>query len=142
MAHSIEPRVPFVGRRILEEAGRTPGSLHIDRGTGKAILRRAVSGLLAPEVLNRPKSGFTLPVGDWMYGDLRDQCEAAIDALAAVPFLDAGCARRLWDRFHSEHTHTYWMKPLLLVALGNYVDLCQRTFIDSAGAMKLRQRLG
>jgi hypothetical protein len=109
---------------------------------GKAILRKAVDGLLASEVLNRPKTGFALPVGDWMYGELRDQCEAAIDALAAVPFLDTRCTRRLWDRFQAGRTHTYWMKPLLLVALGNYVDQCQRTYIDAAGAMKMRPRLG
>jgi len=143
MAHSIELRVPFVGRKVLEEAGRTPGRLHLDNGRmGKAILRKAVDGLLASEVLNRPKTGFALPVGDWMYGELRDQCEAAIDALAAVPFLDTRCTRRLWDRFQAGRTHTYWMKPLLLVALGNYVDQCQRTYIDAAGAMKMRPRLG
>jgi hypothetical protein len=32
------------------------------------------------------------------------------------------------------------MKPLLLVAVGNYVDQCKRSYIDSAGAMKLRPR--
>jgi hypothetical protein len=32
------------------------------------------------------------------------------------------------------------MKPLLLVALGNYVDNCERSYLDTAGAMKLRAR--
>ena len=141
MAHAIELRVPFVGKKILEEAGRTPGRLHLDDGRmGKAILRRAAGGVLAPEVLNRRKTGFTLPIGEWMQGDLRDQCEAAIDALAAVPFLDGSRARGVWDRFVADRSETIWTKPLLLVALGSYVDQCQRTFIDAAGAMKLRPR--
>jgi hypothetical protein len=93
-------------------------------------------------VLNRPKTGFTLPVGDWMYDELRDFCESAVDALRHVPFVDAAYARRLWERFTSERGHTYWMKPLLLVALGNYADKCSRTYIDTAGAMKLRPRQG
>lgn len=141
MAHSIELRVPFVGTRILEEAARTPGRLHLGNGRiPKAVLRQAVGGLLAPEVLSRPKTGFTLPVGDWMYEELRDSCEAAIDALRHLPFLDGHAARALWTRFEAERSHTYWMKPLLLVALGSYVDQCQRTYVDSAGAMKLRAR--
>jgi len=141
MAHSIELRVPFVGTKVLEEASRTPGRLHIADGKiPKAILRKAVGGLLAPEVLNRPKTGFSLPVGDWMYDELRDSCEAAIDSLSQLPFLDAKAVRALWHRLERERNHTYWMKPLLLVALGNYTDLCCRTYLDSAGATKLRPR--
>jgi asparagine synthase (glutamine-hydrolysing) len=141
MAHSIELRVPFVGTRVLEEAGRTPGRLHLANGKiPKAVLRQAVGDLLPPAVLNRPKTGFTLPIGDWMYDELRDSCESAIDALQHVPFLNARAARGMWERFESERQHTYWMKPLLLVAVGNYVDQCKRSYIDSAGAMKLRPR--
>jgi len=141
MAHSIELRVPFVGRAVLEEAARSPGELHLGGGRiPKAVLRQAVGGFLAPAVLNRPKTGFTLPVGDWMYNELRDFCEAAIDGLRHIPFIDAAAARKLWERFERERAHTYWMKPLLLVALGNYADSCSRTYLDSAGAMKLRPR--
>lgn len=143
MAHSIELRVPFVGTRVLEEAGRTPGRLHLADGRiPKAVLRQAVGNLLPPAVLNRPKTGFTLPVGDWMYDELRDSCESAIDALQHLPFLDMRTARAMWGRLESEKQHTYWMKPLLLVALGNYVDQCKRTYLDTAGAMKLRARVG
>ncbi|MFM7244092.1 MAG: asparagine synthase (glutamine-hydrolyzing) [Planctomycetaceae bacterium] len=141
MAHSIELRVPFVGRAVLEEAARTPGEVHLAGGrVPKAVLRQAVSGFLAPAVLNRPKTGFSLPVGDWMYDELRDFCEAAIDGLRHIPFIDGVAARRLWNRFEKDRAHTYWMKPLLLVALGNYADNCSRAYVDSAGAMKLRPR--
>jgi asparagine synthase (glutamine-hydrolysing) len=141
MAHSIELRVPFVGTRMLEEAGRTPGRLHLADGRiPKAILRRAVGHHLPRVVLERPKTGFSLPVGDWMYDELRESCESAIDALAHVPFLDMRGARALWDRFRADRLHTYWLKPLLLVALGNYVDGCKRSFLDAAGAMKIRAR--
>lgn len=141
MAHSVELRVPFVGKTVLEEAARTTGHMHLANGrVPKAILRKAVGGFLSPAVLNRPKTGFTLPVGDWMYDELRESCEAAIDALQHIPFFDAHAARRLWNRFEKERANTYWMKPLLLVALGNYVDKCERSYLDSAGALKLRAR--
>jgi asparagine synthase (glutamine-hydrolysing) len=139
MAHSIELRVPFVGRRVLEEAGLTPGHLHLGGGhTPKKILRDAVGELLAPEVLERPKTGFTLPLGDWMFAQLRESCEAGIEGLAALPFMDQRAARSLWSRFVDNHRRSYWMRPLLLVALGNYADKSRRTYLDSSGAMKVR----
>jgi asparagine synthase (glutamine-hydrolysing) len=141
MAHSIELRVPFVATPILDEAGRTPGRLHLADGrVPKAVLRQAVGRYLPRVVLERPKTGFSLPVGDWMYEELRDSCESAIEALDHIPFLDTKGARGMWGRFRAERQHTYWMKPLLLVALGNYVDQCKRTFLDSSGAMKVRAR--
>jgi asparagine synthetase B (glutamine-hydrolysing) len=141
MAHSIELRVPFVGRAMLEEAARTPGELHLGGGRiPKAVLRQAAGGFLSPAVLSRPKTGFSLPIGDWMYNELRDFCENAVDALRHVPCIDATAGRRLWNRLERDRHHTYWMKPLLLVALGYYADTCSRTYLDSAGAMKVRPR--
>ncbi|MFM8579760.1 MAG: asparagine synthase (glutamine-hydrolyzing) [Planctomycetaceae bacterium] len=139
MAHSSELRVPFVGRRVLEEAARTPGHVHLQGGrTPKRVLRDAVGDLLLPEILNRKKTGFTLPLGDWMFTTLRESCEAGIDGLGAIPFLNHGNARRLWNDLAENRRHSYWMKPLLLVALGNYADRCKRTYLDSAGAIKVR----
>jgi asparagine synthase (glutamine-hydrolysing) len=139
MAHSIELRVPFVGRRILEEAGLTPGTVHLGGGhTPKKVLRDAVGDLLAPEVLDRKKTGFTLPLGDWMFDQLRDSCEAGIDGLAAVPFINQDGARRLWQQLVDNQRHGYWMKPFLLVALGTYADRCRRTYLDTSGALKVR----
>jgi len=122
MAHSLELRVPFLGREVVEEAALTPGRLHLERGVPKAVLRRAVGHLLPPEVLRRPKTGFTLPVGDWLYGELREAAEAAVASLAAVPFLDHLAVKRTWTAFERDRGHTYWMKPTLLVALGSYVS--------------------
>jgi asparagine synthase (glutamine-hydrolysing) len=139
MAHSIELRVPFVGRRILEEAGLTPGNVHLGGGhTPKKVVRDAVGDLLAPEVLQRRKTGFTLPLGDWMFDQLRDSCEAGIEGLAAVPFIDQDGVRRLWKELVANQRYSYWMKPLLLVALGTYADRCRRTYLDSSGALKVR----
>jgi asparagine synthase (glutamine-hydrolysing) len=128
-----------VGKTVLEEAARSPGRLHLGEGRiPKAVLRGAVGGFLSPTVLNRPKTGFSLPVNDWMFDELRDSCEASIDALAGLPFLDSTACRGLWEQFQRDRGHTYWMKPLLLVSLGHYVDKCRRTYLDSAGAMKLQ----
>jgi asparagine synthase (glutamine-hydrolysing) len=122
MAHSLELRVPFVARPVLEFAGRLPGRMHLaQRGPGKQMLRRALQDVLPHHVISRSKTGFSLPVHDWMYSQLRDSCEAAVESAATIPFLDAHEVRRLWARFLADRDHTYWMKPMLLVALGDYV---------------------
>ena len=122
MANGVELRVPFVGRPVLEEIGRIPGHLHVGRRTQvKRILRLSLAGMLPDHVLRRPKTGFALPVGDWMYCELRDSCEAAVAALEHLPFLRQAPVKKLWRSFVAERQHTYWMKPMLLVALGNYV---------------------
>ena len=122
MAHSVELRVPFVSRLILEQAGRIPGRLHAGRGKGvKYLLRKSLPDVLPAYVLQRPKTGFTLPVGDWMFGDLRESSEAAVAEVAGLPFLDAQAVRDLWNSFVADRDHCYWMKPMLLVTLGNYI---------------------
>ena len=123
MAHSLELRVPFVARPILDLAGRLPGKLHTaGTGPGKRILRQALKEVLPQHVLERPKTGFSLPVNDWLHHQLRESCEAAVVQTAAIPFLDGEAVRSLWNGFLAGQQHTYWMKPLLLVALGDYVS--------------------
>lgn len=123
MANSVELRVPFVARPVLEAAGGIPGKLHLgDQRQGKYLLRQAVSDLLPEAVRARPKTGFTLPINDWLFGTLRESCEASVAALENVPFLNQEGLQSLWQDFAANQSHIYWMKPLLLVALGDYVS--------------------
>jgi asparagine synthase (glutamine-hydrolysing) len=122
MAHSLELRVPFVARPVLELAGRIPPWLQFNgKEPGKRLIRKALRDIIPAHVLRRPKTGFSLPVNDWLHDQLRDSCEAAVAITAGLSFLDGDAVRELWNKFVAGHDHTYWMKPLLLVALGNYV---------------------
>jgi asparagine synthase (glutamine-hydrolysing) len=60
MAHSLELRVPFVDRRIVELSARIPSSLLIHRGMEKYILRRALEPLLPPSIVSRRKRPFQM----------------------------------------------------------------------------------
>jgi asparagine synthase (glutamine-hydrolysing) len=123
MAHSLEIRVPFLGRALVDYVGSLPGSVRRPRGAApKHLLRRAMAGVLPETVFTRPKSGFTLPFGEWMFGPLRDRCEAAIAALAACPLVDATAVRRLWGDSASRRREIHWSKPLALVVLGSYLE--------------------
>ena len=58
MAHSIETRVPFLDHELVEYVLRIPSRLHYKHGTLKYLLKKAVTGLVPDEILNRPKVGF------------------------------------------------------------------------------------
>lgn len=124
MAHSLEVRVPFLSRTLIECVARLPGSMHLPPGgEQKRLLRQIGRQILPKEVFQRPKMGFSLPIAEWMFGGLLEECEAAIESLAACPALDAAAVRAKWRWFVGNRHRTYWDRPLAMVALGNYLRL-------------------
>jgi hypothetical protein len=78
--------------------------------------------MLPKGVFTRSKRGFSLPFGDWMFGPLRDQCEAAIDVLAASPVFDARAVRTMWAEYQVQRQAIHWSRPLSLVVMGSYLS--------------------
>lgn len=72
MLASLEARVPYLDKSVVEWVARLPGRHKIAGRTLKSLLKRAAVGLLPDETIARPKHGFTVPVGPWMRGELRD----------------------------------------------------------------------
>jgi len=127
MAHSIEVRVPYISPRFAARALAFSGSVRRGNGkTPKHLLRKAVADILPHRVLDRAKTGFTLPVNEWMFGSMRDSCESAVAALENVPFLDHTATIAAWETMVRNRHHSYWMKPMLLVALGSYISSLKR----------------
>lgn len=58
MAHSIETRVPFLDHLLVEYVLRIPPTMHYKDNTLKYLLKKAVTGIVPDEILNRPKVGF------------------------------------------------------------------------------------
>jgi asparagine synthase (glutamine-hydrolysing) len=72
MAHSLEARVPFLDHELVELCARIPTGLKLKGRTEKYILRRAVQGLLPPEIAWRRKRGLRAPTESWLVGKLPD----------------------------------------------------------------------
>ncbi|HWU72446.1 MAG TPA: asparagine synthase (glutamine-hydrolyzing) [Sphingomonas sp.] len=68
MAHSLEIRVPLVDATLLRAVAPRIPSLR--PGEGKALLATAPIIPVPQDVIDRPKTGFGTPVGDWLRGDL------------------------------------------------------------------------
>jgi asparagine synthase (glutamine-hydrolysing) len=62
MAESLEGRVPFLDHHVVEYAARVPTSLKVNRHQGKIALFQLAGQIFGPELFQRPKSGFGLPV--------------------------------------------------------------------------------
>jgi asparagine synthase (glutamine-hydrolysing) len=71
MIHSLEVRVPYLDREVVEFAQRLPARFKIRRGERKWAHRRVCEKFLPPEILARKKRGFAVNVVDeWFQGSL------------------------------------------------------------------------
>ena len=79
MAVALETRVPFLDHRVAELAARIPLDMKVRGGRGKHIVRELLYGLVPRALVERPKAGFGIPVGQWIKGPLRPWAEDLLD---------------------------------------------------------------
>ena len=70
MSVSLEGREPLLDHRILEFAARLPLSYKFDGFTTKRILKDITHDYIPKKMMDRPKTGFSLPISKWLIGDL------------------------------------------------------------------------
>ena len=93
MAHGLEARSPLLDHELLELATALPAHLKVRDGTTKWVLRAAMADLLPAETFTRPKMGFSVPIGEWLRGPLREECESQL--------LDPSFSDRGWLKPHA-----------------------------------------
>jgi asparagine synthase (glutamine-hydrolysing) len=100
MAVSLETRVPFLDHRVVELAWRLPLHMKIRGGVGKWALREVLYKQVPRELIERPKAGFAIPVGQWLRGPLRAWAEALLDEgrLRQAGYLDPKPIRTTWQQ--------------------------------------------
>lgn len=103
MMHSLEVRVPLLDSAVVNEALRMPSSFKIHRGLRKRILVDAYRGRLPDEILDRPKQGFEVPVGELLRGPLRGLFHDIVraESLESFGLINARSVERLFN----DHLH-------------------------------------
>lgn len=71
MAASVEVRVPFIDKEVIELAMNIPGKLKYKHKQTKYILKKAAEDYLPKEIIYRPKASFGAPIRSWISGELR-----------------------------------------------------------------------
>jgi asparagine synthase (glutamine-hydrolysing) len=119
MAHSLELRVPFVDRVLLEWLWPQPAWFKYNPGVVKRALADATADVVPAAIRHRRKQGFTLPFSQWMRAELRPFLEETFSAaaLARCPWLDAASALRLWTDFRTGRDDRAWSRVWTLAVL-------------------------
>lgn len=120
MATSLETRVPLLAPDVVEFAWSLPLADKIRSGQGKWPLRQVLHRYVPRELVERPKMGFGVPVGEWVRGPLRAWAQDLLDpvSLAAEGLLDPAVVSATWAEHCSgerDWSYPIW-NVLMLVA--------------------------
>lgn len=95
MAASLESRAPFLDHRVFEFAAGLPDDFLFTSNGGKHILRESLKRFLPKDLIDRPKSGFSPPIGKWLRGSLRGWALEVLNDPRVADVLDLTSSRRL-----------------------------------------------
>jgi asparagine synthase (glutamine-hydrolysing) len=129
MAASLEARVPLLEHELIEFVSRIPASLKMRGAESKYVFKRAVRGLVPDEILDRPKQGFGVPIGEWINRELRERirdtfADARTRARGIVEptYVDVLLAEH--ERGRRDHSNALWSLFIL--------ELWHRAYVDEA----------
>jgi asparagine synthase (glutamine-hydrolysing) len=97
MASSIELRPPFLDPRLVDFARSLPSSITNRNNVPKWPVRMAAKRYVDAANIDRPKTGFSVPLSEWFRGDLREQVNDLLVGPAAKSsaFVDAGEVKKI-----------------------------------------------
>jgi asparagine synthase (glutamine-hydrolysing) len=129
MAHGLEARSPLLDHEFMEFAASIPAEMKIRGRQKKWIFREALRSWLPDEILDRPKQGFVVPVGEWFRNELHDDVR---EILLDPSTIGRGYFReqsvqamlRRHTSGHNDETHRLWALFML--------ELWHREFVDPA----------
>ena len=118
MAVSLEARVPVLDHTIVEFAFRLPAHLRLNGRTTKYLLKKAVAPLLPPEILAKKKQGFSIPIKNWLTGELRPLMTDLLEAgrVRRRGWFEPAAVQRLIEGHlagRENHSHRLWAMMVL-----------------------------
>ena len=113
MSNSLETRIPFLDHRVVEHAWRMPFKMKIRNNNGKWALRQILYKYVPSDLIDRPKSGFAIPIGEWLRGPLKEWAEDLIEENKIIKqgFLNHKNVRKIWESHisgNADYTARIW----------------------------------
>jgi asparagine synthase (glutamine-hydrolysing) len=126
MSTSIESRVPYLDHRFVEFAMSIPEQVKVRNHLTKAVLKRAVRGLIPDNIIDRPKQGFSAPASEWLRKELAAEARSCLldgemvkrgyfnrefvkGLLDTHQFGPADHGVELWNLYNLEMWHRHWI---------------------------------
>ena len=98
MAHSLELRVPFLDKKVMEFAEHIPARFRVNENGNKQVVRHAANRILPDEWATRPKKGFPVPLKFWLREQkYYDYVKEYFTAPWAEEFFDTGKLMAMLD---------------------------------------------
>lgn len=113
MGASLETRVPLLDHELVEFAWRLPLSLKLHNNQSKWVLRQVLYRYVPAELVERPKMGFAIPLGEWLRGPLQEWAEELLSErrLNSEGFLNPTLVRSIWKEHlygKADHARLLW----------------------------------
>jgi asparagine synthase (glutamine-hydrolysing) len=99
MSVSLEVRVPLLDPDVFSFAWSLPPHLRVHEGSGKIALRQVLARHVPPDLFERPKMGFGVPVSAWLRGPLRSWADQLLDPalIREQALLNETAVGKLWS---------------------------------------------
>jgi asparagine synthase (glutamine-hydrolysing) len=118
MAVSLEARAPLLDHRVAAFAWSLPMEMKVRGGVTKWVLRELLYRHVPRAIVDRPKTGFGVPVGEWIRGPLREWAEDLLSErrLREAGLLAVGEVRKRWqDHLSGVRNWTYVLWAVLIL---------------------------
>lgn len=115
MAHSVEPRSPFLDQRLIAFATRLPAAAKLVNGSEKHLLKQVASRYLPDSLVHRRKQELAVPLESWLGSRLRSGIQATLLSEQSLErgYFAPDALRALVTGFRPEHTYALWTLYML-----------------------------
>ncbi len=120
MAASLEARVPLLDHHLVNFAFSLEEDQKIQGRTGKWFFKKAMEGILPPDILYRRKEGFSIPIKNWLKEELRGLMSDALNnrKLKELELFNPEYVQRLMtEHLDGKRNHSHRLWPLVLFSL-------------------------
>ncbi|MBE6356797.1 MAG: asparagine synthase (glutamine-hydrolyzing) [Lentisphaerae bacterium] len=117
MANALELRSPFLDTAVVEFASRLPMKYKLSAKRRKYILCAAFPEFITPELLNRPKRGFGVPIAGWLRDSWKDVAYDKLfnSRIVADGFVRKNALEKYWQLHQEGRDFSYLLWNLIVL---------------------------